>query len=448
MSEHEQAATTEEGGRTRGFTLIELMVALALGLAVTAAAMGVLLSAVSTQKEGTMRAELARDAQLTMDLLTRDLSYLGAGVPRGFESAPAGNLLATGVGTLNATIGYFNGRADRQLRPPIRIARNDYIAFLGDLPYPNAELSGIVGVNHMSTAATTTSDVAVVSELSPCSPENGATNYVCDTSDESLIQWVGTADCAAGTLTTSPTCPWGMKKWQVTGATNPRLVVGAVDGSWFRREWNMSSIAAVNERMAITLTGGALPVNRFVESSLGGGYMANIDRVFWSLENKAGGAACGGSDCTLWRKQCWGWTMATTQPNAAGFPGLNASVIRSGASPADCGDPDNGTPWEKVMSDIKSLNIRYFRVDNLNTALTPTTGLAAQQLAQARVIEIDLEMKRDIPGTTPTRSLTQRMKRRLHMENAGGLVTYENLTAEASGGCYRTADFPNECNPQ
>jgi hypothetical protein len=226
-----------------------------------------------------------------------------------------------------------------------------------------------------------------------------------------------------------------MYKWQNHGGSNDTdLVFGGVDGSWFRRTWNPTTGTATtgtNDRAAITLNDD-LPLARFVETQVGGGYAAQLDRVFWSSE--------GGS---LYRRQCWGFG-STTNPAGGTFPGAGAGALRNGDGVADCAAPNNGTPWEKIMSDVTSLTLQYFNPGSLGSPLG--SGLTAQLLAQTRVVEIELVMQRAVPNTT--RTLEQRLKRRIWLENAGGLVTYPNFTSEALGGCNQDANLPNECNPQ
>jgi prepilin-type N-terminal cleavage/methylation domain-containing protein len=444
-----------------GFTLIELMVALALALAVTAAALGVMLTAIKTQQEGTLRAELARDAQFLMDTMARDLAYLGAGVPRGFESDPSGDLIGIGNSTYNASNTDLAGEANNQLRPAIRIGEAEYLAFLGDLPYPNADLNGIAGTSQMPLAGggNTSINIGVTSELSPCTPDTGG-GYDCKSTDESYIRNVGGNDCSDSAVT-EPTCPWGMNKWQLHNGTDVPLVFTGVDGSWFRRAWDLSSTDTTNSngRTMISLsstpsgTGGVLPFNRFLETDVGGGTVSQLDRVFWSLEQMDNaGTACGtatpGNPCTLWRRQCWGWDLNSTHPSSPSFPQMGragSSHLTGATAPLDCAPgSDEGTGWEEVMGDVTSFTMNYFAPNAVNAALAQP--LTAQTSAQTKVIEIDFTMERPIPGDRDGRTLSVRMHRRFWLENAGGLVTYPDLVPEVNGGCLQSV--VNECSPQ
>lgn len=451
----------------RGFTLIELMVALGMALAVTTAAVSVMVLAVRTQHAGARRNDLSRDAQLAMDLMTRDLAYLGAGVPRGFEANRDGVLLNIGTVSADATAGQLNAEAPRALRPPIRIGRDDYLAFLGDAPYPNADINGIAapGVFDGSGPAPRSHRVQITSELSPCGVPKSSSDYVCPTTEVSMVRDLGGGDCVDGS-TNEPTCPWGMGKWQNHGA-EVDLLFSAVDGSWYRRRWDMSNFADHNGRLLAHLAhtpdgnGADLPLVRFHESGVGGGMISTLDRIVYSLERQGSpGTACGGSaPCTLWRRQCWGWGYGDPAANNAGFPAVGASpgLSTNAGFPIACSAPNDGTPWEKVIDGIKSLRFRYYAADDLDTPLT--TPLNAARSSAARVVEIELVVgsyydpegdgtfveREEDDGAAP---LEHRLVRRVWLENAGGIVNWPERPSQSAGGCYDTPDLPNECFPQ
>jgi type II secretory pathway pseudopilin PulG len=439
----------------KGFTLIELMVALGMALAITTAAMGVLMSAMKTQKEATMRAELARDSQFLIDTLSRDLAYLGAGVPRGFEGNFTGNLIASGVFVTNTTAAQLTTAAPDQLRPALRIGDDDYLAFLGDLPYPNADLNGIVGTGQMDALVDNSTDIAVQSELSPCAPPASAPgNYVCDTRTESYIQGVGGAACTQSSIN-QPTCPWGMNKWQADGGGFVPLVFSAVDGTWYRRRWNRATMAANGGRAQISLnaaqpagTGGQLPTKGFVQSTVGGGMGAQLDRVFWSVRDSGGAAGCGTPPCTLLRRQCWGWNLAgAVDPASASFPVAGGAAIRPPTVPGDCTTDTQGTDWEEIAGDVEEFTLSFFGPADLPSSPLGT-AISIASAANTRVIEVDFLMRRDIPGDANGRTMEQRTVRRFWLENAGGIVSWPEVATNASGGCNPDANYPNECNPQ
>src|ERR1700691_3855089 len=70
---------------SRGFTLIELLVALAIGTLVVGAAVRLFSQAMAATFVVSQRAEMQQDLRASTDLLLKDISLAGAGLP----SAPA-----------------------------------------------------------------------------------------------------------------------------------------------------------------------------------------------------------------------------------------------------------------------------------------------------------------------------------------------------------------------
>jgi prepilin-type N-terminal cleavage/methylation domain-containing protein len=82
-----------------GFTLMEMMVALAVGLIVIGAAVQLFSSGVNATWVVSQRAEMQQDARAASNLLTKDISLAGAGLPTG------GVALASGPGVLREKYG-------------------------------------------------------------------------------------------------------------------------------------------------------------------------------------------------------------------------------------------------------------------------------------------------------------------------------------------------------
>ena len=413
--------------RPRGFTLIEMMVALTMALVVTASALGVLLSVMETQREGEVRAQLARDAQLMMDMLARDFATLGVGVPRGLEMDQAGTT------ALNA------GAPGRQLRPPIRIGDENYIAFLGDLPLPSSDLNGLAFptvFHHYDVANREERHIAVVSELTPCTPPSTAPGYGCASSTATLLEVPAGANCDSSN-TTAPTCPWGLGKWGLLGTDpDPVLVVGDAFGGWYQR--TRSGFASHENRTMLELD-DELPVQQFRARGIGSGFMAQLDRVFYSVEETSSvGSACtsASTDCTLRRRQCWG---DINNASAALFPGVGASAIRAGSNPSDCTAGSGGTPWEDIMDGIDSFQIQYFDANGG----TLTAPLDASKSSRVRYVDVSFVLKRSVPSST--KELKQAASRRFYLEFGGGLIT-DPATPLAGGGCDSSV-LPDGCAP-
>lgn len=403
-----------------GFTLLEMIVALTMALVVTSSALGVLLTVLQTQREGSLRASLARDAQLTMDMLARDFAYLGVGVPRGLQ------MREDGVTPITAS-------TTSQLRPPIRVGTSDYIAFLGDLPFPNSDLNGIAMPQVFQ--GSTDDEFSVVSELTACSPPQSAPtsgNYTCRTSQATMLE-VGGGDCDESNKT-QPTCPWGLGKWQQNGAADMVLVIGDTFGGWYQRTWDFTVHSHGTDRALVKfgarLSGETdLSENRFYARTIGGGFVALLDRVFYSLEEPGSpGTACTSGNCTLRRRQCWG---DIGDPGDASFPAVGGSAIRGGSDPGGCTAGTQGTPWESVMDGVESFQIRYF--DSTGAEIAPPLAIGTSP--RVKYVDVELVLARPVRGTNKV--FRQRATRRFFLELGGGLIT-DPPTPLASGGCDST----------
>jgi prepilin-type N-terminal cleavage/methylation domain-containing protein len=78
----------------QGFSLMELMVAMALGLVVMAAMASLFKSGMNSVMLVTQRAENQQDMRAAVDLMTKDLSMAGAGMPSGGIQLPVGGALS------------------------------------------------------------------------------------------------------------------------------------------------------------------------------------------------------------------------------------------------------------------------------------------------------------------------------------------------------------------
>ena len=77
--------------KTRGFTLMELMVAMALGIIVLGSAVGLFTKALNISYLVTQRAEMQQDARAGLGVVVKDISLAGAGLPTGGVQLPSGN---------------------------------------------------------------------------------------------------------------------------------------------------------------------------------------------------------------------------------------------------------------------------------------------------------------------------------------------------------------------
>ncbi len=388
-----------------GFTLLELILGASLALMIAGAAMGVLLGVQQMQRDAQSRNAIARDAQFAVEHLGYDLQYLGVGVPRGTS--------------LDSVTG--------ELRPAVRIGTATYLAFIGDLPYPNSELNGIAVLNDIKGETTPPDgggddEVIVTSELSPCAPEaTGASTYSCQQHLVVALPIGATSadNCVEGAANRR-LCPWGLGKWQSDGGGSVSLVFTGPQGRWAHRRWSIGNWTSVGQAAGPHLSHIGtfdLPRAQFTANTSAASTVAQLDRVFYSLEATAGGACPNtgavGMNCVLMRRQCWG---SLGDPGGSTFPAVGGGVIRSDSDPASCAAPSAGTPWETVVNGVDQLTFRYFRQPG--TELFPP--LDATDASQVQYIEVHLVISRQMPGTSMLQ--TQRMTRRFYVENSGGFL--------------------------
>ncbi len=77
--------------RTAGFSLLELMVAMALGLLLLGAATQLFKSSMTTTSLVSNRSEMQQNVRVALDLVSKDISMAGAGLPTGGVQLPTGN---------------------------------------------------------------------------------------------------------------------------------------------------------------------------------------------------------------------------------------------------------------------------------------------------------------------------------------------------------------------
>ena len=76
--------------RTRGFTLMEMLVAMAIGLVVLGSAVSLFSRAVSLSFLVTQRAEMQQNGRSALDMMAKDISLAGSGIPSGGVQLPDG----------------------------------------------------------------------------------------------------------------------------------------------------------------------------------------------------------------------------------------------------------------------------------------------------------------------------------------------------------------------
>lgn len=355
------------GSAARAFTLIELVVGMTLATIIAAAAAVTLTTARNAAAETGTRAQLDRDARVVLDLFERDLAYFGAGIPSG-----------TCID---------QGCAGVDLLPVLRVAAANGIVFLGDAPYPNAELNGAMtvayGGTHVLAGGTANDIVAVASEVSgSCVPHNAAATAAnrCSSKASTLVPGVyADANCAEGADGVR-TCPWGMGKLQ-GAAVRSHMVIATANGDWYRRMWD-GAFEAAESPPHLTLHFAHNPdeASVFIPNAERYTFLSQPDRVFWSFQGNQ-----------VMRNQCWG---EHTAPNAAGFPLESTVVPTAPTNPAACTPGTEGTGWESVASGVTAFTLRYFQ----NPATELSAPLSGADLGRVRLVQVDMTLERKAPA--------------------------------------------------
>jgi prepilin-type N-terminal cleavage/methylation domain-containing protein len=382
------------GLHARAFSLVEVILALTISAVLMSAALITFSGGKYTVQESARRGQMARDAQLVVDMMSRDLASLGAGVPQG--------ACLNGCSAVTET-----------LTPALRRATSDAFAFVGDAAYPNAEISGAALLTRIAGDADSAS-VAMTAEVTgPCTPPaTGASNaYQCTTSTTTPLAgaFVNTDNCNQA-QPNARTCPWEMNKWQASNAVNAHLTFVDAAGDFYQRRWD-GTTAIVDNYYGITVqneTGGSsvLTRNNFYDP-IGSGYISHLDRIFWSVEDAGGGTCDAGDTCTVKRRQCWG---RIETPSDAAFPSAGTAAFVSPSDPLNCAAPNEGTGWETIVDGVTSFDITYFGANGVAIA----APVPVANLRSVRSLVITMEVQERV-GQGPF--LTHRVQQRLFLPN-------------------------------
>lgn len=124
--------------REQGFTLIEIMVAVALGVIVSAAAFTILTTTSKSVTANEQTVDMQQNARLAMELLSRDIKRAGFGSPS--PPVPIGNCTYSIMPSDNATGGVDTGPDSIQLLLPV--TRNAAAGALNPWTLQNAVVGG------------------------------------------------------------------------------------------------------------------------------------------------------------------------------------------------------------------------------------------------------------------------------------------------------------------
>lgn len=248
-----------------GFTLVELLVAAAIGVLILSVALSFVLASARLHRKQLELGQLRRTSSMVVDRLADELRQAGLGVPKGrrlsggFEAFP--RRLYAGTATS--------------------------ISFLADLPRADSSFDGLSQLASDQTLGLAANTMALINALNGDCDVSFAFVPHCTTSSRSrLFPTLLANDCtAAGT---EPTCPWALGKYRASEF----VILADGDGNWDERRVDPTLFAAgFGGRAGLRLT-AAVPASVVASSSKG--FLSTPDRTTWSF---AGGF--------IQRTQCW-----------------------------------------------------------------------------------------------------------------------------------------------
>ena len=111
--------STDPQDRNHGFSLLEMMIAMALGTIVLAAAVQLYSQGVSATWTVSQRAEMQQDFRAASNMLTKDISLAGAGMGNNVQIA-----LPSGNGSSSRSMVAIRFRSATSMAAPWRIRRS------------------------------------------------------------------------------------------------------------------------------------------------------------------------------------------------------------------------------------------------------------------------------------------------------------------------------------
>ena len=330
--------------RARGFSLVEVAVAIACAGVILTVVVSTYSVAVRNERETEMRASMIRQGAYVAAILDKEIAQAGTGVPRGPHIVDA-----------------YDGAGVTQFYAAVIVGAASQIGIVADLPRPDAQYNAF-GLMHNRFGTNQHHIMWHTENNGICAPDNVPS---CTTGQTSLF-FPGEVGCNTTSAAADRTCPWGMRRVEA----GERIQVVAGDGSWTHQ--------AMDAPLSMHNHGGLfLPRLQFdwdpvwpndsptaAPVGVGGvGWVASVDRVFYRLNGT-----------NIERIQCFG----DPSPSNANFPNATATAIpASTVTPAPAGSNTAASTCvgpEVVAQNVASLTFTYFDDTNTAMALPLATG--------------------------------------------------------------------------
>ncbi|MEW5848441.1 MAG: prepilin-type N-terminal cleavage/methylation domain-containing protein [Myxococcota bacterium] len=341
--------------RARGFTLIELVVAMTVALVVHTAASAALVQLDNFRRTSTARAQLQRDAQVALDWLRRDLYAAGSGASwGGTRGGVAGSELKPALMSLVSP-----------RTTPLPSSLSVGFLILADVPRPDTNFDGISGVSDDAP------DPAVVVPLNELSGRCNADTAACGGSRAGALD--------PGATCPGKGCPWSLRKYLEGQAVS--LVFPS--GKYLNATLKLLTAGAPNTMTLDTAMASADALRDPIPS----GRLLQVDRIGYRVVGTE-----------LQRRQCWAAPEPEQPTFASDFLGCTA------------GSDDTG--WMTVARNVDgaATTLTFFQDDGVTTTTDP--GLV-------RSVEVNLQLATRVRvgsgtnGQPNTRPLTIRMTERM-----------------------------------
>jgi prepilin-type N-terminal cleavage/methylation domain-containing protein len=398
--------------RTRGFTLIEVVVATVIGVTLLGAVTGIMVTALRDSKRSRTIAGFQRDMAFVGQLFSMEIRQAGLGVPfdTNATNPPQGEHLDPAYGTAAVTNFYA----------PVIVAATSQVGIIADLPRDDSNYPTFGPLHSRPVLIPFGDAIAWHTENNgQCWQHNtgGLAPATCKIGDTSIFfPEPGATGCTSGT---ERTCPWALGR----ANNGEALLIADGAGRWATvRLGNTSSMVnrATNPLVALTplytvpmapLSSGwpvpwpglcsannpgpgtncplgetpsaapGTPVLALVGNPgeiPGGGFVSTPDRVFYRLSNgtAANTATCAvgaPNFCNIERIRCWG----DPDPQSASFPNPAGTSVPATPSYNALSAASNCGPAEVVARNVSSLTFTYTGITE-NTLAGPFNSIATK----------------------------------------------------------------------
>ncbi|HEY4220089.1 MAG TPA: type II secretion system protein, partial [Myxococcota bacterium] len=200
-----------QGSSARAFTLIEVVVALSLGVAVVAAGATLLVNVESGSRRQRILNEMARDGTFASSVMEQEIRQAGLGVPvNSFVQRDAPNNFIYGSAGAGTPLKFISRH--------LIVATPSTLGFIGDIARPDSNYSTFGAIDDRSSdnvfgpppLATPPVPISKATHVSWHTENNGTCNPSgCSTSDSSIF-FPGGAPCLSGAQ--ALTCPWSSRR--------------------------------------------------------------------------------------------------------------------------------------------------------------------------------------------------------------------------------------------